>query len=66
VARSRRRPGRDRGAVLAQAWRGGGDPGARGGAGDGADTGAVAAVLMKLAGDCTEYSAHEHKKVINS
>ena len=47
VARSRRRPGRGGGAVLAPARRGGGDAGAGGGAaGGGTDTGAVEAVFV--------------------
>jgi len=41
VARSRRRPGRGGGAVLAQAGRGGGVAGAGGGAKGGEDTRAV-------------------------
>ena len=42
----RGRPGRDRGAVLAQTRRDGGDAGAGGGAAGGADSGAVETVFV--------------------
>jgi hypothetical protein len=48
VARSRHRPGRGGGAVLAQAGRGDGDAGGGGGAAGGTDTRAVMAVFMEL------------------
>jgi inner membrane protein len=48
VARSRGRPGRGGGAVLAQAGGGGGDAGGGGGAGGGKYTGAVEEVFVRL------------------
>ena len=47
MARSRGRPGRGGGAVLAETGAGGGDAGARGGTGGGKDTGAVEAVFVE-------------------